>query len=149
MSNPDTGATSVQYTMHMDAGSYWQRTISAATVPGATIVPCVDARMQVRNAQEILVLNMYAVGPQPSIVINPDGSLVLTLTSEQTAQFGQGFPGVVQSVGYWGIGRAYLYDLFVKYVAGSNDWNRVVWGTVQVNPSVSSVLSFLTDPPPT
>ena len=148
MSNQDTGYTSVQYTMHMDAGSYWQRTISAETVPGVTIAPCVDARMQVRNAQEQLVLGMYAVGTQPTITINPDGSLVLTLTSALTAQFGQGFSGVVQSVGYWGIGRAYLYDLFVLYTAGSGEWTRIVWGTIQVNPAVSAVLSFPGVTPP-
>jgi hypothetical protein len=44
-------------------------------------------------------------------------------------------PGAVQAVGIWGIGRAYVYDLFVLYATGVQD--RIMRGFFYVDPNIT------------
>lgn len=129
------------FTFHINAGEDWTRTINAEN-PALQTQPVAQAKMEVRNSMQILVMTLDSTTtPNPAITINGDGTLTLHLTTAQTLQFGVGFPGVVQSVGYWGIGRAFVYDLFVKYGSTSAVWSKLLYGTIQVTPAVTVDLS--------
>lgn len=130
------------YTFHMNPGEDWQRTINPQLFNVETAPP-INAFMEIRNPQLILVQKLdTTTAPTPAITIG-SGQLVLHLTSKQTLGFGVGFPGVVQSASYWGIGRAYLYDLFVQYAVTNPVWVKLIYGTIQVKPAISTDL--LTD----
>ena len=49
------------------------------------------------------------------------------------------FPGTYQAVGIWGIGRSYIYDLFITYTNGVQD--RLLRGYFFVDPNVTQVFT--------
>lgn len=136
--------TAVQYSLHLEAGAQWSRTIDSS-IPGIVLPSVVtEARMTVRNSMNVVVMTLDSSGTSPAITIVPGTgnnppTYVLNLTSTQTLQYGVGFPGVVQSVSYWGIGRAFLYDLFVT--GGGSEWAKLLYGTIQVVPAITTTLT--------
>lgn len=124
------------FTYHLNAGEDWTRNIIAQN-PSFAEQPVAQAKMEIRNSAMTLVMTLDSTVNNSGLVVNSDGTLTLHLTSAQTMKFGIGFPGVVQAVSYWGIGRAYLYDLFVKYGVSGAPWAKLQYGTIQVVPAIT------------
>jgi hypothetical protein len=109
------------------------------------LVALQSAVMEIRNANGILALRLDA--PSSRCTIGQDGATVtLHITADDSMNyFAWGnYPGSVQAVGYWGVGRAYLYDLFVTYQGGPQD--RILRGFFHVDPSITQPFDPMLNP---
>jgi hypothetical protein len=129
------------YDFSLDAGADWQRVIRLRDPATQQLIGLSSAVMEIRNANKILVLRLDE--PSGRAVIAEDGaSIQLHITSDDSYTYFQygNYPGAVQAVGLWGIGRAYVYDLFATYtVAGVQD--RIMRGFFYVDPNITQPAS--------
>jgi hypothetical protein len=126
-----------QYDFRLDAWTDWQKTIGIRDSSTGLLSPLSDAVMEIRNQNFILVMRLDA--PSSRCTILPDGATIqLHITSDDSlTYFAYGnYPGAVQAVGFWGIGRSYLYDLFVTYAATGLQ-ERIMRGFFNVDPNIS------------
>lgn len=126
-----------QYDFYLDAWADWQRTVAVRDSQTGLLVPLSDAVMEIRNTNFVLVLRLDAVNGRCAIL--DDGATIqLYISAEDSlAYFAQGnYPGAVQAVGFWGIGRSYLYDIFATYAA-SGMQDRIMRGFFNVGPNIS------------
>jgi len=124
------------YDFYLDSGADWQKVIRMRDSNTGNLVALLSAVMEIRNQNNVLVLRLDA--PSGRCLILEDGaSIQLHITSNESLQYFQwgNFPGSVQAVGYWGIGRSYLYDMFVTYVNGPTD--RLLRGFFYVDPNIT------------
>jgi hypothetical protein len=122
----------------MEAGEDWQRTIVVEPVAGGTLT-FTNVSMDIRNSAMVLTVHMALADPTNTIsVTGTANNLLLHLESSVTTQFGTGFPGVLQSVGYFGVGRVYLYDCFVEI---SGAWQKLMGGFITVVPAITQTFS--------
>jgi hypothetical protein len=106
----------LKYDFKLDAGADWQYIVRLRDPNTGLLVPITQAVMEIRNANGVLALRLDE--PTSRCVVLSDGaSIQLHITAEDSLTYFQwgNYPGAVQAVGYWGIGRAYNYDLFAIY----------------------------------
>jgi hypothetical protein len=125
----------VRYDFQLDSGADWQQVVRMRD-PNGNLVPISTALMDIRNANGVLALRLDGASGR-CMVLDDGASIQLHITSEDSLTYFQwgNYPGSVQAVGYWGIGRAYLYDLFVLYGTGVQD--RILRGFFQVDPNIT------------
>jgi hypothetical protein len=130
-----------QYDFYLDAWADWQRTVAITDSQTGSLVPLDNAVMEIRNTNFVLVMRLDA--PSSRCTILSDGATIqLHITAEDSlTYFAQGsYPGAVQAVGFWGIGRSYVYDLFATYTA-SGVQDRIMRGFFNVDPNISRPLA--------
>jgi hypothetical protein len=125
------------FNFYLDSWADWQRTIQMTDAISGAGVLLDDAFMEIRNTNWILALRLDSENGR--CVISEDRSQIFLhiLAQDSLAYFAQGnYPGAVQAVGFWGIGRSYIYDLFATYhVSGVQD--RILRGFFNVDPNIS------------
>jgi hypothetical protein len=126
----------VKYDFHLDAGADWQQLVRLRDPNTGSLVAISQAVMEIRNANGVLALRLDGVTGR-CMVLGDGASIQLHITAEDSLTYFQwgNYPGAVQAVGYWGIGRAYNYDLFVIYGTGVQD--RIMRGFFQVDPNIT------------
>lgn len=125
-----------QYDFYADAGADWQRVVRLRDPDTNKLVGIESALMEIRNTNYVLVLRLDA--PSGRCVVLDDGASIQLHISAQDSYtyFRSGnYPGAVQAVGLWGIGRAYVYDMFAVYATGVQD--RIMRGFFYVDPNIS------------
>jgi len=125
-----------QYDLYLSAGADWQKQIRLRDETTGKLVSLQGAVMEIRNTNHILVLRLDA--PSGRCQVLSDGATIsLHINSQDSLTYFQwgNFPGSVQAVGFWGIGRAYLYDMFVTYTNGPTD--RLLRGFFYVDPNIT------------
>jgi hypothetical protein len=72
------------------------------------------------------------------MILADGASIQLHITAEDSLTYFKwgNYPGSVQAVGYWGIGRSYLYDLFATYTT-SGVPGRIMRGFFNVSPNIT------------
>jgi hypothetical protein len=137
-----------QYDFFLDSGGDWQKDVRLRDSQTGLLVALDDAVMEIRNTNFVLVMRLDADSGR--CLIDADGATIhLKISSADSLQyFSQGnYPGAVQAVGFWGIGRAYTYDLFVQYAQAarqvfSGGVNvRALRGFFNVDPNISRPLA--------
>jgi hypothetical protein len=126
----------IKYNFQLSAGADWQFVVRLRDPNTGNLVPLTSAVMDIRNSNGVLALHMD--GPSSRCVILPDDcSIQLHITPEDSLTYFQwgNYPGSVQAVGYWGIGRSYNYDLFALYETGVQD--RIMRGFFHVDPNIT------------
>jgi hypothetical protein len=126
-----------QYDFYLDAWADWQTTVALRDAQSGSLVPLSNAWMEIRNTNFILVLKLDA--PSGRCLIAEDGCTIQLFISaaDSVTYFAQGnYPGAVQAVGFWGIGRSYIYDLFAIYET-SQLQGRLLRGFFNVDPNIS------------
>lgn len=126
-----------QFDFYLDAWADWQRTVAVRDGTTAELVPLSNPLMEIRNTNFVLVMRLDT--PSSRCVMLDDGcTIALHITAEDSlAYFAQGnYPGAVQAVGFWGIGRSYRYDMFATYT-DSGVQDRLLTGFFNVDPNVS------------
>jgi hypothetical protein len=105
--------TTAQYDLYCNAGADWQKVIRMRDTLSGSLVSIQSAVMEIRNQNSVLVLRLDAKSGRCTIQ-QDSASIQLHITAQDSlTYFAWGnFPGSVQAVGYWGVGRSYLYDLF-------------------------------------
>jgi hypothetical protein len=130
-----------QYDFNLDSWADWQRTVGIRDSQTGRLVPLSNAVMEIRNTNWVLVLRLDAASSRCTIL--GDGATIqLHISAEDSlVYFAQGnYPGAVQAVGFWGIGRSYVYDIFATYAA-SGVQDRIMRGFFNVDPNISRPLS--------
>lgn len=125
------------YDFYLDAWTNWQRVIRLRDPNTNQLVPLSAAVMEIRNSNGVLAMRLDQTNSR--CVIGPDGaSITLSITAADSyTVFHYGsYPGAVQAVGIWSIGRAYLYDLFATYQS-TGAQVRVLRGFFHVDPNIS------------
>lgn len=122
-------APPVRMDFTMEAGEDWVRSVTLAVTNPTDIV------MDIRNANLFLVSKLSLANGKATITL--PSTVNLHLLTSDTLNFGSQFPGTLQAINYWGIGRAYLYDIFVKV---NGLWTKVFKGFVSVDPAISQGL---------
>lgn len=124
--------TAQNVNLTMDSGEDWHRVITPVSNPPVALT---DAYMEIRNANYIVVAQLTTANGMAALP--GDGTIVLSMTAQQTLPLGIGFPGMLQSVGYFGIGRSYLYDLFGVF----GQHKKIMHGFLTVTPAITRILS--------
>jgi hypothetical protein len=131
----------VSYDFYLDCGADWIRIVRVRDPNTGLLVAMDSAVMEIRNANNVLALRLDA--PSGRCLIDPEdgASIDLHISPEDSLTYLStgNYPGAVQAVGYWGISRSYLYDLFVQYATGTQD--RIMRGFFYVDPNVTQVPS--------
>jgi hypothetical protein len=126
----------LQYDFYLSAGADWQKVVRLRDQGTGRLIALESAVMEIRNTNYVLVLRLdYDSG---RCVVAEDGaSIQLHISDDDSlAYLSQGnYPGAVQAVGVWGIGRSYIYDLFVLYGTGVQD--RILRGYFYVDPNIT------------
>jgi hypothetical protein len=128
--------TLAQYDFYLDAGADWQKIVRLRDPATQQLIPMEAAVMEIRNSNYVLVLRLDAASSR--CYIDGDGaSIHLHITAaDSLTYFASGnYPGAVQAVGIWGIGRSYIYDLFCVYATGVQD--RLMRGYFYVDPNIT------------
>ena len=126
-----------QFDFYLDTWADWQRTVVLRDTSTGLAVPLSNPLMEIRNTNFVLVMRLDT--PSSRCVMLSDGATIqLHITAQDSlAYFSQGnYPGAVQAVGFWGIGRSYRYDLFATPTA-SGVQSRLMAGFFNVDPNVS------------
>src|SRR6516225_1149330 len=95
------------YDFYLDAWTDWQRTVALRDSQTGDLVPLSDAVMEIRNTNFVLVMRLDESNGRCQILA--DGATIALYIPNQDAltYFTQGnYPGAVQAVGFWGIGRS-------------------------------------------
>jgi hypothetical protein len=111
----------------MEAGEDWVRTLVLPT-------DFTNANMEIRDSRLYLFKRLDLAGGK--LIRTVPGSLQIHLLTTDTQGFGLGFPGVMPAINYWGIGRAYLYDLFIF----NQVWVKEAKGYITVEPAITKTL---------
>lgn len=127
----------IQYDFHLDAGAEWIRVIRLRDPATSLLIAMAGAAMEIRNSNNVLALRLDMYNGRCVIDPNDQASINLHVSAEDSlAYFRYGnYPGAVQAVGIWGIGRAYVYDLFCQYATGVQD--RIMRGFFYVDPNIT------------
>lgn len=135
----------VKYDFNLSAGADWQTVVRVRDTVTTNLIGITAAVMDIRNANGVLALHLDAASSRCT-VLDDGASIQLHITAEDSLTYFQwgNYPGAVQAVGYWGIGRAYLYDLFVLYDTGVQD--RIMRGFFHVDPNITRFPEELTNP---
>jgi hypothetical protein len=130
-----------QYDFHLDAGAEWIRVIRLRDPNTNLLVAMSGAVMEIRNSNNVLALRLDAPSGRCLIDANDGASINLHISAaDSLAYFQHGnYPGAVQAVGIWGIGRSYVYDLFCQYATGVQD--RIMRGFFYVDPNITQPLA--------
>jgi hypothetical protein len=137
----------IQYNFNLNCGADWQYVVRLRDTNTGDLIPISAALMEIRNVNGVLALQLDAASSRCT-VLSDGASIQLHITAEDSLTYFQwgNYPGSVQAVGYWGIGRAYNYDLFVLYDTGVQD--RIMRGFFHVDPNITrfddAVNPFLT-----
>jgi len=134
-----------QFDFYADAGGDWQRQLRLRDTNTWSLVPLQGALMEIRNTNYILVLRLDATSGR--CVILEDGCTIsLHISAEDSYYYfhSGNYPGAIQAVGVWGIGRAYIYDIFVVDATGTQ--TRVMRGFFYVDPNISQPVANNVDP---
>jgi hypothetical protein len=126
------------YDFYLDAWADWERVIRLRDPNTNQLVPLSAAVMEIRNTNGVLALRLDEASSR--CVIGPDGAsitLFISADDSYTAFRYGSYPGSVQQVGLWGIGRSYTYDLFVIY-EGTGQQVRVLRGFFHIDPNIST-----------
>jgi hypothetical protein len=126
----------IKYDFSLDCGADWQYVVRLRDPNTGSLVPISAAAMDIRNANGVLALHLDAETSRCT-VLDDGASIQLHITAEDSLTYFQwgNYPGAVQAVGYWGIGRAYNYDLFALYGTGVQD--RIMRGFFHVDPNIT------------
>jgi hypothetical protein len=129
-----------QYDFYLDAGADWQKVVRVRDMQSQKLVAMWGATVEIRNTNGVLALRLDAESSR-CVVLGDGASIQLHITAEDSwTYFHSGnYPGAVQAVGLWGIGRAYVYDMFCLYATGVQD--RLMRGFFYVDPSITQPLS--------
>ena len=135
----------VTYDIKIDAGSDWQTLVRLRDATSTDqYVPIESAVMDVRNANGVLALRLDEATSRCTVL--EDGySIQLHITAEDSLTYFQwgNYPGAVQAVGYWGIGRAYNYDLFGVF---GGVQSRIMRGFFGVEPNITKPTNIVVVP---
>jgi len=128
-----------EYDFHLDVGADWQRVVRLRSSDTRRLVPLADAVMEIRNTNSVLALRLDDVNSRCTI-LSDGASIQLHISAEDSLTYFEwgNYPGSVQAVGYWGIGRSYLYDIFVAYANGVTD--RLMKGFFLADPNITQVM---------
>lgn len=126
-----------QYDFYLDSGADWQTVVRVRDPSDGSLVAISSAVMEVRNGNGALALRLDGTNGRCT-VLSDGTSIQLHITAQDSLTYFKwgNYPGSVQAVGYWGIGRAYLYDLF----ATSSETGlpvRVLRGFFHVDPNIT------------
>jgi len=135
----------IQYDFYLSAGADWQKTVRLRDPTSQKLIALEAAVMEIRNSNYVLVLRLdYATSR--CVVLQDGASISLHIPAEDSlAYLSQGnYPGAVQAVGVWGIGRSYIYDLFVLYGTGVQD--RIMRGYFSVDPNITRAPDVVAQP---
>jgi len=135
----------IQYDFYLSAGADWQKTVRLRDPTSQKLIALEAAVMEIRNSNYVLVLRLdYATSR--CVVLQDGASISLHIPAEDSlAYLSQGnYPGAVQAVGVWGIGRSYIYDLFVLYGTGVQD--RIMRGYFYVDPNITRAPDVVAQP---
>lgn len=129
-----------QYDFHLDAGADWQKVIRLRDSSTGLLVPMTGAVMEIRNQNWVLALRLDAASSRCYIDETDGATIHLHITAEDSFYYfhSGNYPGAVQAVGFWGIGRSYIYDLFCLYANGVQD--RLLRGFFFVDPNITQPL---------
>lgn len=125
-----------QYDFRLDAGADWQRVVRIRDGSTGQLVSLGSAVMEIRNANEVLALRLDSTNGR-CVVLTDGASIQLHITAADSLTYFQwgNYPGAIQAVGIWGIGRAYVYDIFAVYATGVPD--RIMRGFFHVDPNIT------------
>ena len=126
----------VKYDFKINAGADWQQIVRLRDPDSGQLIGISQAVMEIRNANGVLALRLDE--PTSRCTVLDDGaSIQLHITAEDSLTYFDwgNYPGAIQAVGYWGIGRAYNYDLFATYATGVQD--RIMRGFFGVDPNIT------------
>jgi hypothetical protein len=125
-----------QYDFYLNAGADWQKVIKMTDGNTGTLVGISSAVMEIRNQNNILALRLDNASGR-CVIQSDGGTITLYISATDSLTYFQwgNYPGSVQAVGFWGIGRAYLYDMFVQYTNGGQD--RILRGFFYVDPNIT------------
>jgi len=131
------------YNFHCNGGSDWHREIRVRDVDTWSFVKIHQAMMDVRNTNFVLALRLDAENGR-CVVLEDGTTIQLHLTAEEIEHYFRSgnYPGAVQAVGFWGIGRSYLYDLLVWYTNEEEEEEesvrgRLMRGFFYVDPNIT------------
>lgn len=126
-----------QYDFYLDAGADWQRVVRLRDPATGLLIAMNAAAMDIRNSNNTLALRLDAPSSRCVIDSTDGASINLHISDEDSLTYFQygNYPGAVQAVGIWGIGRAYVYDLFCEYATGVQD--RIMRGFFYVDPNIT------------
>ena len=126
-----------QFDFYLDAWADWQRAIRMTDSGTGSPVLLDNAVMEIRNINWVLVMRLDAENGRCQISEDRNQILLYIPAEDSLTYFAQGnYPGAVQAVGFWGIGRSYLYDIFATFhTSGLQD--RVLRGFFNVGPNIS------------
>lgn len=133
-----------QYDFYLDVAADWQKVIRLRDPGTGMLVGLSGAVMEIRNTNYILALRLDNDSGR-CVILGDGASIQLHIPPEDSFYYlRQGnYPGAVQAVGIWGIGRAYTYDLFVLYATGVQD--RIMRGFFYVDPNITQPLDPATN----
>jgi hypothetical protein len=125
-----------QYDFHLDSGADWQRVVRLRDNSTGHLVSITNATMEIRNANSVLALRLDGVNSRCTILEDGE-SIQLHISAQDSLTYFEwgNYPGAVQAVGYWGLGRSYLYDIFATYATGVTD--RLMKGFFLVDPNIT------------
>jgi hypothetical protein len=129
----------LQYDFKLDVAADWQKVIRLRDSSTGTLVGLSGAVMEIRNQNYVLALRLDHNSGR-CVILGDGASIQLHISPEDSYYYLReaNYPGAVQAVGIWGIGRAYVYDLFVLYDSGVQD--RIMRGFFYVDPNISQPL---------
>jgi len=122
---------------YCDAGADWQRQVRLRDPSTQKLIALSSAVMEIRNANFHLALRLDATSGRCQVLADTATiSLHITAKDSITVFATGNYPGQYQAIGIWGIGRSYLYDLYVTYL-GDGVQDRVLRGYFYVNPNIT------------
>lgn len=126
------------YDFTLDCGADWQKLVRLREPATQLLIALNSAVMEIRNSNQVLALRLDAANGR-CLVMDDGASIQLHITAEDSLYYFQygNYPGAMQAVGIWGIGRAYVYDLFVVYATGVQD--RIMRGYFYVDPNITQL----------
>ena len=121
---------------YSDAGADWQRQIRLRDPESQKLVALSSAVTEIRNANFNLAMRLDSVNGY-CLILGDGATISLHIPAAESLKvFATGnYPGQYQSIGIWGIGRSYLYDIYVTYMEGPQD--RIARGFFYVNPNIT------------
>lgn len=123
-----------QVIFRMEAGESWTRQL-LVTIDGQAPT-FIAASMTVRDAKFI---DLFDLSMTNGFITSPAaGTLLLSIPAADSIEFGNGFPMAFQAVTYWGIGRAYMYDLFAR--DSTETVTKICRGVIHVDPALTQSL---------
>lgn len=129
-----------QYDFYLDAGADWHRVVRMRDPETGDLIQVTDAVMEIRNTNFVLALRLDAPSGRCVIDSTDGASINLHISAQDSLTYFRwgNYPGAVQAVGFWGIGRAYLYDLFANYTDTGLPV-RLLRGFFHVDPNITQV----------